>query len=182
MCETKESEPVGGGGGWICIGKDLKISFSWVFGLAFGVDREANFNLFAAIGDSGTRDEGRARLTIRASCAGVMKSIAVSEWALSRTTGPASEAEEVGCHRLEFRGAATISRAPGPPRTLSPAAEDVALVERRAVRGWNKLIFELGEDDASAGFSLELSPWTKGVPRASGLDENRDSNEVGGSW
>jgi hypothetical protein len=184
MCETNGSEPVGGGGGWICIGKDLRISFSWVFGFDFGVDKEANFNLFAAIDDSGTRDEWRARLSTRALYVGVVRSIAVSDWALLRKAGLASEAEEVGCQWLEFKGAAAISRVFGPGRVIPPAAKDeasAALVERRALRGWNKFIFELGEDDASAGFSLELSPWTKGVPWASGLDENRDSKDVGGS-
>lgn len=127
MCEMKESGPVGGGGGWICIGRDLKIAFSWVSGFDFGVDKEANLRLFAAIDESGTRDEGRERL-----------SIAVSDRALSKMAELASEAEEVGCHRWEFEGAAELLNLSAPPRTLSPAAEDdasVPSVRLRAVRG-----------------------------------------------
>lgn len=161
MCEINLSEPVGGGGGCICVGRDLKISISWVFDFDFGVDKEAILRLFTAIDDSGTRDEGRRRLLIRDACAEVMKSTAVSDIALSVTAELASEAEEVGSHRPGF------DRAAAPSSTLFSATEgeeSVALVARRFGRGWNKSIFELGEDDASAGFFVEFVLWTKGVP------------------
>ena len=61
------------------MGRDLKISFSWVLGFDFGVESEVNLRLFAAIDDSGTRDEGWGRLSVEMLCAGVMKSIAVSD-------------------------------------------------------------------------------------------------------
>ena len=64
------------------MGRDLKISFSWVFGFDFGVDKVANLRLFDPIDDSGTRDEGRGRLSMRKLCAGVIRSTAVSDLSL----------------------------------------------------------------------------------------------------
>ena len=157
----------------------MKISFSWVLGLDFGVDKEAIFRLLIVIDDSGTRDEGRERLSMRTLCAGVMRSTAVSDIALSTTAELASKAEEVVSHWPDFdRAAALFSTLASATGTES----SVALDGRRSGLGWNKSIFELGEDDASAGFSSELLLWTKGVPCASGLDENRDSKDVGSSW
>jgi len=161
MCEINVSEPVGGGGGCICEGRDLKISFSWVFGFDLGVDKEANLRLLTAIDDSGTRDEGRGRLSMREVCAEVVKSTAVSDRALSITAELASEAEEVGSHWPGLDRAAALFS------TLFSTAEDeanVALVARRFGLGWNKSIFELGEDDASAGFPRRSLLWVKGVP------------------
>lgn len=63
----KESEPVGGGGGWISIDKDLKISFPCVLGFDLGVDKEVNLCRLDAMVESGTRDEGRERFSIAVS-------------------------------------------------------------------------------------------------------------------
>jgi hypothetical protein len=92
-----------------------------------GVDKEVNLRRFAAIIDSGTRDDGRERF-----------SIAVSDWALSKMAELASEAEEVGCHWWEFEGAAELLNPFAPPRILSAAAEDdasVPSVRLKATRG-----------------------------------------------